>query len=465
VKAIDVHGFGGGFTLGVVQAGWDLVGKFSLSKGFGVYNTLANRHLLGHNWDSVASSPDTWEVLDGNLVFGNPPCSGFSTLSRKEFRGIHSAANSYMWELMGYAAKVAPEMVIFESVQLTFRQGLELMRMLHTHLNEESGHHYKLTHVLHNNASVGGGSTRRRYFWVAHRIPFGVDHFPLDYVPVFGDLLRDLEPLSLTMERQRYPGSVVRHSEECLYEEQLPFNDHECHCPVEVLNASRWVRENMHDGTGSVDGHQIQYTPLMDRCKALTEEPWNIVWEQGESLTDILRKCYEKHGDLPHEWKYKITGANSARKGGPYETKADELIGLGFPGKQNDVTRWRSDKLARVITGGGAVLIWHPTQNRTLTQRELARIQGFPDAWSIYPVRMAPDLGPGWGKGVPVHAGKWIAGWARCALEGSPGPIVGVPLADYDKKLSMKFGAYEDELIVDLTNDYKPFALALGDRG
>lgn len=460
MKAIDVHGFGGGFTLGVVQAGWDLVGKFSLSKGFGVYNTLANRHLLGHNWDSVASPPDTWEVLKGQLVFGNPPCSGFSTLSRKEFRGIHSAANSYMWELMGYASKVSPEMVIFESVQLTFRQGLELMRMLHTHLEEESGHQYRLTHVLHNNASVGGGSTRRRYFWVAHRIPFGVDHFPLKYVPVFGDLLRDLEPLALTMERQRFPGTRIDHVPDCGVEDDI-----ECHCTATILNASRWARENMHDGSGTVDGHQIQHTPLMDRCMALVSPPYSLEWGAGESLTGVLRRCYEKYGELPHEWHYEISGANSVKKGGPYRTKAEELIALGFPEKQNDVTRWRADKLARVITGGGAVLIWHPTQNRTLTQRELARIQGFPDSWRIHPVRHAPDLGPGWGKGVPVHAGKWIAGWARDALEGSPGPIVGVPLEDYDKKLHLKYGSYARESIIDLTNDYKPFALALGDRG
>lgn len=473
MKAIDVHGFGGGFTLGTVQAGFELVAKFSDQKGFGVYNTLGNRHLLGHQWDSVIGTappdrlnfaPYEWEPMSANLVFGNPPCSGFSTLSRGDFRGVHSPINRFMWQLIDYAGKVAPELVIWESVQQTFRQGLELMRLLHDKLEEDTGHKYDLYHVLHNNASVGGGSTRRRYFWVASRIPFGVDRYPLEYVPVFGDLLRDLEPLALTFERQPYQGRQVLHTTDCMYQEQVD-PEHECWCRTEVLNASRWTREHMHDGSGTVDGHQNQYTPLRDRCLALVSEPWDIQWDQGESLTDVLAKCYAKHGDLPYEWKYEITGVNSVRQGGPYTTKAEELVGLGFPAKQNDVHRWRADKLARVITGGGAVLIWHPTLDRTLTQRELARIQGFPDAWRIHPVRHAPDLGPGWGKGVPVHAGRWIAEAGRRALEGQPGGIRGVPLSQHDRRLAKKFPDRERELVIDLTNDYKPFALALGDNG
>jgi site-specific DNA-cytosine methylase len=464
VKAIDVHGFGGGFTLGVVQAGFELVSKFSREKGFGVYNTLANRTLLGDNWDSIASHPSTWEPMEGNLVFGNPPCSGFSTMSSAAFRGEDSAANDYMWELIHYAAKVAPELVIFESVQLTFRQGLGLMRRLHDTLKEESGLHYDLYHVLHNNASVGGGSTRRRYFWVASRIPFGVDHYDLKYVPTFGDLLRDLEPLALTMTDQHYPGSIVRHVKDCTLHEQLDL-EHECTCPVEVLNASRWVKEHMHDGTGIVDGHQTQQTPIAVRCASLRSEPWSVPWEQGESLMIVLQRCYQMYGKLPPEWDYEIRGQNSVVQGGPYRTRAEELIGLGFAPKPNDTVRWRADRMARVITGGGAVLIWHPHLDRTLTHRELARIQGFPDSWKLFGVRHAPDLGPGWGKGVPVHAGKWIAGYARDAINGNPGAVKGAPLSTAFPKLHPKYGSRMDEYIIDFTNDYKPFSTAMGDNG
>lgn len=107
----------------------------------------------------------------------------------------------------------------------------------------------------------------------------------------------------------------------------------------------------------------------------------------------------------------------------------------------------------------------HPHLPRTLTQREAARVQGFPDAWKIWPVRHSPDLGPGWGKGVPVQAGRWVAKYAHDAIEGNPGPLRGVPLSVYDRKLGKKYGDLVDEFVIDVTNDYKPFAEKIGDRG
>ena len=73
---LDAHGFAGGFTLGAVQAGLELVGKRETS-AFGVANMEANRHLLGNRWTTqVDADYDSWEVVDGAVaVLGNPPCS------------------------------------------------------------------------------------------------------------------------------------------------------------------------------------------------------------------------------------------------------------------------------------------------------------------------------------------------------------------------------------------------------
>ena len=54
---IDALGFAGGFTLGMVQAGFELVGKREMKGGFGVPNCEANRHLLGNGWRSEAIDP------------------------------------------------------------------------------------------------------------------------------------------------------------------------------------------------------------------------------------------------------------------------------------------------------------------------------------------------------------------------------------------------------------------------
>lgn len=76
-RALDVMGFAGGFTLGVVQAGFKLVGKRELPGGFGVANCEANRHLLGNDWRTEVGPSEEWTtVRDVQLLFGNPPCSG-----------------------------------------------------------------------------------------------------------------------------------------------------------------------------------------------------------------------------------------------------------------------------------------------------------------------------------------------------------------------------------------------------
>lgn len=74
-RAVDCLGFAGGFTLGVVRAGFELVGKRELTGGFGVPNCESNRALLGNNWQTQISDASSWEVVEAELVFGNPPCS------------------------------------------------------------------------------------------------------------------------------------------------------------------------------------------------------------------------------------------------------------------------------------------------------------------------------------------------------------------------------------------------------
>jgi hypothetical protein len=75
-KAIDCLGFAGGFTMGMAQAGFELIAKREHRGGFGVANCEANRHLLPGPWKAQASPADQWEVMpDASVVFGNPPCS------------------------------------------------------------------------------------------------------------------------------------------------------------------------------------------------------------------------------------------------------------------------------------------------------------------------------------------------------------------------------------------------------
>ena len=197
LRFIDCHGFAGGLTLGIAQNGFELVAKKELQGGFGAPNMLANRHILGNSWDLQTGNYDSWETTEAQLIACNPPCSGFSLLSSRAFRGANSPINACMWGITDYASRVKPEIFAFESVQGAYTQGLELMRELRENLENKSGLRYDLTHVLHSARSMGSPQLRRRYMFVAHRVPFGVEVPAPREMPTVRDCIGDLEGLAL----------------------------------------------------------------------------------------------------------------------------------------------------------------------------------------------------------------------------------------------------------------------------
>jgi site-specific DNA-cytosine methylase len=391
-RAVDVLGFAGGFTLGMVQAGFELVGKRELKGGFGVANCEANRALLGDAWRTEACDPEAWSVVDAEVVFGNPPCSGFSVMSSKEFRGADSKINHCMWSFADYVSRVRPVAAVFESVQQahTRPDGLDLMRRLRSRVEERSGLTYTLHHVLHNAYSVGGCAQRPRYFWVISQVPFGVEwpDLPRDDMPTLEDAIGDLQPLTETWSPQPYAT--------------LP---------------SAWAGWRT-SATSRVDGHMSVSNPLTGRIKDLLI---GIEWRQGEHIAQVVRRHYETHGQLPWSWR----------------STQDKLVKQDFFMGFTTPVRWRANTAARVITGGGLVMAVHPWLPRTLTHREVARIMGFVDDWKIEPLQRHPGLTMTWGKGITVDCGRWIGGWIKNALEGSPGSHVGVQIGEREFKIDV----------------------------
>jgi len=203
--AIDCQSYAGGFAYGVVKAGFELIAKREQKGGFGVPVMEANRHLLGHKWQAEDGPAESWTPLNADLVFGNPPCSGFSSMSSGFGDEWRSAKNSCMWDLINYAAKCDPKIVIFESVQGAFQQGRDLMVSLRAKLQELTNDTWTLHHVLHNVQDLGGAQNRARYFFVASRIPFGVE-MPEDKPPVtVQDRIGDLAAVPL----DEIPGHTI----------------------------------------------------------------------------------------------------------------------------------------------------------------------------------------------------------------------------------------------------------------
>lgn len=393
-RAVDCQGFAGGFTLGMVQAGFTLVGKREMQGGFGVANCEANRDLLGQGWKTEARDHETWSAVDADVVFGNPPCSGFSVMSSKEFRGADSKINHCMWAFADYAAKVRPYVAVFESVQNAYTSpaGHELMLTLRQRLEDRTGLSYALHHVRHNAIAVGGAAVRRRYFWLASRIPFGVEKTRLPKYPLLNDVIGDLANLSPTWQAQPYrmPGS--------------------------------WWSDSRRSASGSVDGNLGLSNPLTRRIADLLA---GVDWKPGMAIGAVAQAYWDKHARLPESW------AATEEK----VVKNEFFMGFTTP------VRWHGDRYGRVVTGGGLHNIVHPYLPRTVTHREVARILGFPDDWRILPLRTVSGLNMTWGKGITVDCGRWIGRWIKDALDGRPGSYRGDEIGDR-------------EFDIDVTNDY-----------
>lgn len=376
LTAMDCQGFAGGFSLGVVNAGFKLIGKREKEGGFGVPLMEGNRHLLGTGWEAEACDPSDWTPKKADLVFGNPPCSGFSSRSTSirryddegilrafDFRGVDSSVNQCMWDLVTYAVECEPTTIIFESVQGAGRAGLPLMRALWEQVKNETGEDWTLTHTFHNNLSVGGAAMRKRYFFVLSKKAFGVEPVNLVRVPVLKDTIGDLQRKKL----------------------------------------------------GSIEGHVGIRSKRTSRMEELASK---VDWYSGEKSGH----AYARAAELGVELLEPVTGTD-----GGTGLKEDGVVSGTSPFAPR---RLFYDKPAPVMTGKAVMEDLHPVLPRFLTHREVARIMGFPDDWSAAPAIAKSGGYMWWGKGIPVKSGEWVAEWASKSMRGKPGSISGEEIAD-----------------------------------
>ena len=364
MRSIDVYCFAGGFTVGVVQAGFELVAKREGESGFGAAACSSNRHILGQNWQLEASDPKFWSPASAEALFANPPCSGFSVRSvhvppkgtdkkktpvsewTNTFRGVDSAINSCMHDIINYAATCPDlQVVTFESVAQAGKQGLPLMKNLRLKLEALTGQQWDLHHVFHNNISCGGNSDRPRYFFVASRVPFGVLPVPTE-------------------------GVVPR--------------------SVDVLNASVLGR----------DGNHTPNTAEARRIKSLLET--GVEWNARECVSQAAKRYAD------------VRGVEALRKLDSWDTpRLRYFEAREFRPDQYQPRRWAPDAPCPVITGKLQESV-HPTEPRVLTFREGARALGYPEDWKLEAYKTCAWLG----KGIPVASGKWIAESVKLSIEG-----------------------------------------------
>ena len=423
MQAVDCQGLAGGFTMGTVQAGFDIVAKLELDN-FGTDNTERNAHLLG-TFPHILGE-ENWPEYDVPYVFGNPPCSGFSLMNTAaaiaakrgtkatRARGADSPINDCMWSLAHYVARVTPKIAVFESVQGAGKyQGRVLMRKLRDKVVELSGVNYDLTHVFMNGLTVGGAQNRRRYFWVIHRVPFGVNVTPV-VAPTIHDVIGDLVGLKTdTWDRQEVkyrPGEWAKRE----------------------VGAGKYIDAHIYD----------QHTTHGRRVRNLAQTG---LWEVGDQEEDAACLAFLRDGELPDGFAF------------------DDPITKNWGFYQTRRLVW--EKHMYVMAGNGLQAFIHPTEDRSLTVREGSRLMGYPDAWDWSAARHVGQVQNWQGKGLLVQAGRWMSTQVRDSLEGKVMAIQGQPIPEKDhkqwaEKCPDDAPVVAGEYVINITNLWKEWVIS-----
>jgi site-specific DNA-cytosine methylase len=404
---VDVNGLNAAQPLGMVKAGAKLLYRTGyLDLGRSIVN--ANHDLWGPDWEDhidpkAVHDHEGWfgpggrlnqgDYIQADIVTATPPCSGFSVMTGKagSAKGTGKAmqrhaehpSNDCMWSSARYAARHAPEIYMFESVTGAFKLGQHIMQGLRAELERISGEPYTLTHWLHDGAVMGAPTSRQRYMFVAVKgnTPFSVipadEYAVTDFVPMW-DAIKDLRDLKLQMPDQKIRKSAA------------------------PWGAERHRADGMVDGMGNYVG--VWQRRLESTGREL--EQLGSRWPEGTGHGEAMRMLYQIGGDAP------------LRRALESDTLTDRMIANGFNLGPYASKRESRTAMNSLIAGGGTGGHFHPTENRLLTYRELARIQGWPDDLRINfdtSVYGKESLDAVWGKAVGClvgeHAGHAAIDW------------------------------------------------------
>lgn len=167
MQAIDLFCGAGGMSIGAEMAGIDVQYAVEIDKH--AASTFAQNHkntkLFNSDIRTIDSSLFTFnDKTEQTIIFGGPPCQGFSTSNQKN-RDLHNPNNWLYKEYIRIVNEVRPDWVVFENVKglIETESGFFLEAVLKGF--KDLG--YTTSHFILNSADYGVPQKRNRLFIVA----------------------------------------------------------------------------------------------------------------------------------------------------------------------------------------------------------------------------------------------------------------------------------------------------------
>ncbi len=381
---IDLFCGAGGASLGLVEAGWDL--RLAVDADPSCARThaanLPGRFMLGdlRGMDDRALM-DAAGVVPGelDLLFAGPPCQGFSIIGS---RVVWDERNNLYQEVLRLASQIRPRCVVIENVPglATLARGA----YLHAILEGLTARGYKAACAELLAAQYGAPQMRWRLIIIAWREDLGIpagygfprptagaaeigELLPNCTIPAWqmkgfvttAEAISDLPPVEAGEETSHYAGPPVG-----------PFQ--------EAMRAGL---------NGQLTNHYAARLSSANLARLRLIEP-------GQDWRDLPREM------LPGSMQRALRKDHTRR----YRRMTWE----GVP--RAVITRFRDPKSGEYT---------HPEQDRTITIREAARLQGFPDRFVFHGDRSSQYDQVG--NAVPVPLAGAIACEVRRCLDGQLG--------------------------------------------
>lgn len=355
----------GSFTLGVEAAGfrirevWETSGYGKNAKTWNL-----NRPEMPVNILELDHTNTSHFIQRGqtHLIFGNPPCGGLSAMTGSH---LSSETNTCMRQWMRMVAPAQPAMILMENgYQLAMPRCQVLLDDLTNVLDE---HHYNWGTWEFYSYQVGCPQIRRRMFlWAIH-----------EQVPIVQPQLVSLYDLPQCSKK-----GVPQNAQIWTYLWDLADTP-----PAEgwvQASTGQWMQQHWYGGNTA---------KVLDANREL------------EKHSARVRGKYFSPADYMRQYRKAVAGDEAARKWCEKNfsktwAECPSHFGSTFASHRPHAPTWDAPCGAII----GAYRYVHPTCDRLLTQREMARIMGYPDSWNFH--ELSPYL---IAQGIPAMNAYWAA--------------------------------------------------------
>jgi DNA (cytosine-5)-methyltransferase 1 len=412
-KAIDLFAGPGGLSLGLIDAKFDVIGAIEFNKDAGLtYRKNIGNHTLQNDITKLGPM-EFREYLEENdlleiggsisLVAGGPPCPGFSLIGRskisdlikkgkygesKEYghRFIDDPRNQLFREFIKYVDEFQPDYFLMENVSGMSSYILNDDPIVDVIQNSFNG--YDVEWEILNAADYGVPQSRRRIIFLGTRSGLKKPVFPPPRLENSNQVDVADAILDLSQREPSSDGFVRLPSDPqssdtrgCLYRKlmrQWPVGNGKKKTSITGRKTSHWTRKlNDRDEvlfpfikSGSPSGKRGRIEILGSQPRQIYGDIFPSKWESD------LAPAFEVNGLRARRTdRYRVENA-SGKKWLMYEPQ-------GFKDKMRRI-KW--DKPAPTVVAHLAkdgYMFIHPWENRTITVREAARFQSFPDSFEF----------------------------------------------------------------------------------